>query len=56
MSFKQIGFIGLGVMGEPMCRNVALKCGAQVLAHDRDAAPLARLAPNGVQLVPVRAR
>ena len=22
-----IGFIGLGVMGEPMCRNLALKSG-----------------------------
>ena len=27
-----IGFIGLGVMGEPMCRNLARKSGARVLA------------------------
>jgi 3-hydroxyisobutyrate dehydrogenase-like beta-hydroxyacid dehydrogenase len=26
-----IGFIGLGVMGEPMCRNLASKSGEQVL-------------------------
>lgn len=24
---QQIGFIGLGVMGEPMCRNLAKKNG-----------------------------
>ena len=24
---SRIGFIGLGVMGEPMCRNLALKSG-----------------------------
>jgi len=29
-----IGFIGLGVMGGPMCRNVALKHGGDVLAFD----------------------
>ena len=44
-----IGFIGLGVMGEPMCRNMAVKSGEQVLGYDVDAAPLARLTPLGVQ-------
>src|SRR6218665_2426163 len=44
-----IGFIGLGVMGEPICRNLARKSGAQVLAFDLDAAPLQRLAADGVQ-------
>jgi 3-hydroxyisobutyrate dehydrogenase-like beta-hydroxyacid dehydrogenase len=29
-----IGFIGLGVMGKPMCRNIALKHGADVIAFD----------------------
>ena len=29
-----IGFIGLGVMGEPMCRNLAAKCGHPVIAFD----------------------
>jgi 3-hydroxyisobutyrate dehydrogenase-like beta-hydroxyacid dehydrogenase len=29
-----IGFVGLGVMGGPMCRNVALKHGGDVIAFD----------------------
>ena len=45
---KRIGFIGLGVMGEPMCRNIALKSGARVIAYDLDPAPLARLVAHGV--------
>ena len=44
----QIGFIGTGVMGEPMCRNLARKSGRALLAFDRDGAPLARLAAVGV--------
>lgn len=44
----RIGFIGLGVMGEPICRNLALKSGAGVLAYDLDPSPLARLAAQGV--------
>ena len=44
-----IGFIGLGVMGEPICRNLAAKSGAAVIAYDLDAAPLQRLAAHGVQ-------
>ncbi|MEK7437209.1 MAG: NAD(P)-dependent oxidoreductase [Pseudomonadota bacterium] len=44
-----LGFIGLGVMGEPICRNLALKAGVSVSAYDRDAAPLARLAALGVR-------
>jgi 3-hydroxyisobutyrate dehydrogenase-like beta-hydroxyacid dehydrogenase len=47
-SFKQIGFIGLGVMGEPMCRNLARKSGLPVRAYDRDPAPLERLGASGV--------
>lgn len=43
-----IGFIGLGVMGEPMCRNLARKSGAIVYGFDRVDAPLARLAEVGV--------
>ncbi len=45
----QLGFIGLGVMGEPMCRNLVQKSGARVLAFDRDPAPLERLREHGVQ-------
>jgi 3-hydroxyisobutyrate dehydrogenase-like beta-hydroxyacid dehydrogenase len=46
--FKQLGFIGLGVMGEPMCRNLAIKTQLPVVALDRDPAPLVRLAAQGV--------
>ena len=46
-----IGVIGLGVMGEPICRNLAKKCGEKVLAFDLDAAPLARLKADGVEAV-----
>jgi len=44
-----LGFIGLGVMGEPMCRNMATKSGATVVAHDLRPEPLQRLAAHGVQ-------
>jgi 3-hydroxyisobutyrate dehydrogenase-like beta-hydroxyacid dehydrogenase len=47
-SFKSIGFIGLGVMGEPMCRNLRQKTGLPTLGFDRDPAPLQRLASHGV--------
>lgn len=45
-----IGFIGLGVMGEPMCRNVRIRGGYRVIAYDLDPAPLQRLAPHGVEV------
>jgi 3-hydroxyisobutyrate dehydrogenase-like beta-hydroxyacid dehydrogenase len=38
-----IGFVGLGVMGGPMCRNVALKHGGDVLAYDLSASAFAAL-------------
>src|SRR5262250_995155 len=44
-----LGFIGLGVMGQPMCRNLARKSGAAVVAFDEHRAPLAALAADGVQ-------
>ncbi|HRD76835.1 MAG TPA: NAD(P)-dependent oxidoreductase [Hyphomicrobiaceae bacterium] len=43
-----IGFVGLGVMGEAMCRNLATKSKARVIAYDRRAEPLERLAAVGV--------
>lgn len=49
MSYNQVGFIGLGVMGEPMCRNLAVKSGVRVLGYDRDPRPLDRLAAFGVE-------
>ena len=45
----KIGFIGVGTMGEPMCRTRAKKSGLTVLAADRDDAPLQRLAADGVK-------
>ena len=44
-----IGFVGLGVMGEPMCANLAAKSGLPVLAFDVRPEPLARLAEVGVE-------
>jgi 3-hydroxyisobutyrate dehydrogenase-like beta-hydroxyacid dehydrogenase len=44
-----IGFIGLGVMGEPICRNLAKKSAEKVLAFDLKQAPLARLKADGVE-------
>lgn len=45
-----VGFIGLGVMGEPMCRNLATKAGVTVVAYDLSSAPLDRLATHGVKI------
>jgi 3-hydroxyisobutyrate dehydrogenase-like beta-hydroxyacid dehydrogenase len=44
-----IGFIGVGTMGEPMCRNLARKSGLTVLAADSNPEPLQRLAADGVK-------
>jgi 3-hydroxyisobutyrate dehydrogenase-like beta-hydroxyacid dehydrogenase len=44
-----IGFIGVGVMGEPMCRNLATKSGHPVVAYDQRTAPLERLREHGVR-------
>jgi 3-hydroxyisobutyrate dehydrogenase-like beta-hydroxyacid dehydrogenase len=43
----KLGFIGLGVMGEPMCRNLAVKQRGKVLAHDLRPEPLKRLSVDG---------
>jgi len=45
-----LGFIGTGVMGEPMCRNLAARSGRPVLAWDPSPAPLERLRAQGVQV------
>ncbi len=44
----KLGFIGLGVMGEPMCGNLARKSGLEVRAFDLRPEPLARLSADGV--------
>jgi 3-hydroxyisobutyrate dehydrogenase-like beta-hydroxyacid dehydrogenase len=48
MTKQTIGFIGLGVMGEPMCRNLARKSGAEVVAFDLRREPLEHLKADGV--------
>ena len=45
----RIGFIGLGVMGEPICRNLATKSGVPMIAFDTREAPLLRLQAQGVK-------
>jgi 3-hydroxyisobutyrate dehydrogenase-like beta-hydroxyacid dehydrogenase len=49
MRSTTVGFIGLGVMGEPMCRNLRVRGGYRVLAFDRDPAPVQRLVSTGVE-------
>ncbi|HLX79800.1 MAG TPA: NAD(P)-dependent oxidoreductase [Burkholderiales bacterium] len=43
-----LGFIGLGVMGSPMCRNLAAKSGQEVRAFDIDLEALAQMDEPGV--------
>jgi 3-hydroxyisobutyrate dehydrogenase len=45
---ETLGFIGLGVMGEPMCGHLARRAGHPVLANDLRPEPLSRLATDGV--------
>src|SRR5215470_12157805 len=49
-TFRTIGFIGLGVMGEPICRNLVRKSGARVLAFDLAPEPLQRLRNEGAEI------
>jgi 3-hydroxyisobutyrate dehydrogenase len=46
-TYARIGFIGLGVMGEPICRNLVRKSDAHVIAFDLAPEPLARLREQG---------
>ena len=48
MTISTIGFIGLGVMGEAMCRNLARKGAWKVVAFDQKVEPLERLRADGV--------
>lgn len=45
-----LGFIGTGAMGEPMCRNLAIKGDETVIAYDFKPSPLKRLAADGVEI------
>ena len=45
----KIGFIGLGLMGEPMCSNLIEKSGCEVYVFDLSPAPVERLAAKGAK-------
>ena len=49
---EQVIFIGLGVMGEPMCRNLVKKSGLTVVGFNRNMEPLERLTSCGVVPAP----
>ncbi|HEY2986306.1 MAG TPA: NAD(P)-binding domain-containing protein, partial [Candidatus Binatia bacterium] len=49
MSNVTIGFIGLGIMGKPMARNL-LKAGYQLVVHSRSKPPVDELAKEGTQI------
>ena len=49
MTQPVIGFAGLGVMGEPICRNILTKSGAEVHVFDLKPEPVARLAELGAK-------
>ena len=46
MKEKKIGFIGLGIMGKPMARNL-MKAGYSLIVHDINPAPVEELAHEG---------
>jgi 3-hydroxyisobutyrate dehydrogenase-like beta-hydroxyacid dehydrogenase len=48
-SIDTLGFIGLGVMGEPMCANLIMKSGRTVYGTDTRRAPVDRLAARGLK-------
>ncbi|MEZ5931241.1 MAG: NAD(P)-dependent oxidoreductase [Alphaproteobacteria bacterium] len=48
-TIQRLGFIGLGVMGEPMCRNLINAGRWRVTAYDRQPEPLARLQGHGAR-------
>jgi 3-hydroxyisobutyrate dehydrogenase-like beta-hydroxyacid dehydrogenase len=45
-----IGFIGVGVMGEAICRHLAKKSGQETMAFDLATEPLERLGERGVKV------
>ena len=49
-SYATLGFIGLGVMGEPICHNLLKKSGARLIAFDLSAEPLQRLRADGAEI------
>ena len=49
MSNPTIGFIGLGIMGKPMARNL-LKGGYSLIVHNRSRAAVEELSKEGAQV------
>jgi hypothetical protein len=45
---ERLGFIGLGVMGGRMCRNLAAKSGKPVIGYDVEGDKVAALADAGI--------
>ena len=45
----QVGFIGLGIMGKPMARNL-INAGYSLVVHDHKQAPMQELAAEGAQM------
>lgn len=52
VTIARLGFIGLGVMGEPMCRNLIADGTWRVMAYDLDSTPLAGLVEQGGSAAP----
>lgn len=50
MAQARIGFIGLGVMGEPICRNILTGSGLGFTVFDLAEAPLQRMATHGARV------
>ena len=48
MTEAKLGFIGLGVMGEPMCTHLVRKSGRRMLGYDLADAPFDRLQRLGL--------
>jgi 3-hydroxyisobutyrate dehydrogenase len=44
---ETLGFVGLGVMGLPICRNMVQKSGSRMLVHDERSEPRERMAALG---------
>ena len=49
-AMNAIGFIGLGVMGEPICRNLLKKSGKPLVVYDLAHEPVARLDADGARV------
>jgi 3-hydroxyisobutyrate dehydrogenase-like beta-hydroxyacid dehydrogenase len=47
-----VGFIGLGAMGGPICRNIAARSGARVVAYDPDLVALGGCLVAGAETTP----